>query len=460
MKKALGFCLLAFVLLTACSKNSFITSPDAKLSTSVDTLKFDTVFTTVGSVTKLFKIFNNNNQKLRLSSIALAGGMASPFKININGTAATRVNNIELEANDSLYVFVQANINPETGNLPFVVSDSIEINYNGNTRKVQLQAWGQNAHFMRDREVASNETWNNDLPYVVLGYLYVHPQTQLTINKGTKVYFHADAPAIIDGTLQVNGEVDTVNRVYFQGDRLDLPYNVYPASWPGIYFRNSSINNRINYAVINNAHQAIALEGPSTNSNPKLVLQQTVIHNAYDAGILAVNSSVQAVNSLVTNSGRNIVLSAGGNYQFTHCTVASYGNNFVQHNNPVLQLSNTDGVNHRALLAGFTNCIFWGEGGVMENEVSVTKNSSAGFNVQFNNVLWKMKTVPADLGTTGTIITQKPEFDSINTARQFYNFRLKAFSPAIGSGSPGTIIDLDGKARGSLQTDLGCFEKQ
>ncbi|MFD2918667.1 hypothetical protein ACFS6H_03025 [Terrimonas rubra] len=460
MKKALGFCLLAFVLLTACSKNSFITSPDAKLSTSVDTLKFDTVFTTVGSVTKLFKVFNDNNQKLRLNSIALAGGTASPFKININGTAATQVNNIELEANDSLYVFVQVNINPETGNLPFVVSDSIEINYNGNTRKVQLQAWGQNAHFMRDREVASNETWNNDLPYVILGYLYVHPQTQLTINKGTRVYFHADAPAIIDGTLQVNGDVDTADRVYFQGDRLDEPYNIYPAAWPGIYFRSSSINNRITYGVVNNAHQALALEGPATNGNPKLVLQQTVVHNAYDAGILAVNSSVQAVNSLITNSGRNIVLSAGGNYQFTHCTVASYGNNFVQHNNPVLQLSNSDGVNHAALQAVFTNCIFWGEGGVMENEVLATKNNAAAFNVQFNNVLWKMKTVPAEVSTTGNIITQKPEFDSINTSRQFYNFRLKNISPAIGSGSAGTIIDLDGKTRGGLQTDLGCFEKQ
>jgi hypothetical protein len=453
MKKVLGICLLASLLLTACSKNSFITSPDAKLSTSIDTLKFDTVFTTVGSVTKVFKVFNDNNQKLRLNSIALAGGTTSPFKININGTAATQVNNIELEANDSLYVFVQVNINPETTNLPFVVSDSIAIHYNGNVRKVQLEAWGQNAHFMRDREISSNETWNN-------GYLYVHPQTQLTINKGTRVYFHADAPAIIDGTLQVNGGVDTADRVYFQGDRLDQPYNVYPAAWPGLYFRSPSINNNIRYAVINNAHQAIALENPAANSNPKLILQQTVIHNAYDAGILAVNSSVQAVNCLITNSGRNIALSAGGNYQFTHCTVASYGNNFVAHTNPVLQLSNSNGVNHNALQAGFTNCIFWGEGGIMEDEVVTNKNAAAAFNVQFNNVLWKMKNQPANITTTGTIITQKPEFDSINTARQFYNFRLKEFSPAIGSGSAGTIIDLDGKNRGNLHTDLGCFEKQ
>ena len=460
MKKVPGICLVVLLLLAACSKNAFITSPDAKLSTSIDTLKFDTVFTTVGSVTKMFKVFNNNNQRLRLNSIALAGGNASAFKININGSSATQLNNIEMEANDSLYVFVQVNINPEAGNLPFVVSDSIEINYNGNIRKVQLQAWGQNAHFMRDREVASNEVWNNDLPYVILGYLYVHPQTQLTINKGTRVYFHADAPAIVDGTLQVNGGTDTADRVYFQGDRLDQPYNTYPAAWPGIYFRNSSINNRLSNAVINHAYQAVALDNPATNANPKLVLEQTVIYNAYDAGILAVNSSVQAVNCLITNSGRNIVLSRGGNYQFTHCTVASYGNQYIQHNNAVLQLSNTDGVTHAPLQAGFTNCIFWGDGGLIEDEVVTTRNTSAAFNVQFNNVLWKMKAVPNTITTTGNIITQQPEFDSINTSRQVYNFRLKASSPAIAAGVTGTIIDLDGKPRGGLQTDLGCFEKQ
>lgn len=41
----------------------------------------------------------------------------------------------------------------------------------GNKRLVQLEAWGQNAHFFRDKVVAVNETWNNDLPYVLLGSL-------------------------------------------------------------------------------------------------------------------------------------------------------------------------------------------------------------------------------------------------------------------------------------------------
>ena len=48
------------------------------------------------------------------------GGSQSAFRLNINGTAATQLNNIEIEANDSMYVFVAITINPTQQNLPFI----------------------------------------------------------------------------------------------------------------------------------------------------------------------------------------------------------------------------------------------------------------------------------------------------------------------------------------------------
>lgn len=224
MKTALLITLSLAILLLGCRKDSFITSSDANISISADTLHYDTVFTSVGSVTQSFKIFNDNNQKLRLSSVKLMGGGSSAFNINVDGFATTEATNLEIEANDSLYVFVQVNIDPATGNLPFIIRDSIQVSYNGNTRLVQLEAWGQNAHFLRNKEVTSGETWTNDLPYVIQGYLYVANNQTLTIDKGCRIYVHADAPVIIDGTLKVNGEKDTIDRVYFTGDRLDEPY--------------------------------------------------------------------------------------------------------------------------------------------------------------------------------------------------------------------------------------------
>ena len=44
----------------SCKKEIFISSRDAKLNTSVDSLHFDTVFTSTGSVTHFFRIYNEN----------------------------------------------------------------------------------------------------------------------------------------------------------------------------------------------------------------------------------------------------------------------------------------------------------------------------------------------------------------------------------------------------------------
>jgi hypothetical protein len=467
MKSLYALCAAIFSLLIfSCKKTGFINSPNAVIGFSADTLKFDTVFVTAGSVYQSFKIMNNNDKKLRLSSVRLAGGSTSAFKVNVDGTSGSSFTDVDINANDSIYVFVQVNINPSAANLPFVIRDSILFNYNGNSHYIQLEAWGKNAHFFRNRIIAANETWNNDLPYVILGSLTVNANQTLTINNGCRVYLHADAPFLVNGTLQVNGQKDSANRVYFRGDRLDDPYKDYPAAWPGIYFYTSSKNNLLNYAVIKNAYQAIALQDPATNANPKLTLNQCIIDNAYDAGILSLNSSLRAVNCLVSNCGKNIFLAEGGNYQFIHCTAASYSNYFIEHKNPVLLLSNYITVNNSPLVADlnaqFTNCIFWGDGGLVTDEVLTARNTGAAFNVIVNNALWKVQSAPANITASQVISNQSPGFDSIDISHHYYDFHLLSGSPAIDKGvNAGITIDLDGKLRlvGTLP-DLGAYEKQ
>ncbi|MDZ4794468.1 MAG: hypothetical protein SGI83_09345, partial [Bacteroidota bacterium] len=212
--KTLAVLTISFLfVLISCRKDSFITSGDARLIVTADTLKYDTLFVTAGSTYRTFKIINENNQKLRLSSLKLMGGAASVYRMNVDGTPGTQFNNIDIEANDSLYVFAQVNVNPGAAALPFILRDSIEISFNGNKRFVQLEAWGQNAHFFRDKVVTANETWNNDLPYVILGSLLINNNRILTINKGCRIYVHADAPIVVNGTLLVNGLKDTADRV-------------------------------------------------------------------------------------------------------------------------------------------------------------------------------------------------------------------------------------------------------
>ncbi len=439
---------------------------DAVLSTSVDTLSYDTVFTSVGSITQSFKIFNNNNQKLLLSQVKLAGGNSSSFKINIDGTSASQVNDIEVNANDSLYVFVQVKIDPNAANLPFIIRDSILINYNGNKKFVQLQAYGQNANFLKNRQLTGYVTWTNTLPYVILGALLVDSNAMLTIEEGTKIYLHPDAPFLVDGTLVVKGSKDA--RVVFAGDRLDPDYIDFPASWPGIYFSESSKKNNLKFAIIKNAYQGIVAQGLSLNATPKVTLSQCIIDNVYDAGVLGINTNIVADNCLISNCGKNILLALGGDYSFVHCTVATYGNFFIDHKNPVLQISNAADQGNTTLTAPlsatFTNCIFWGEGGPIENEISITKETTASpFSIRFDNVLYKLKDVdPVEAIFSGNILKNTdPLFDSINVSRNYYDFHFKKdpAAPEINMGSLTPFKrDLDDSLRIGMP-DLGCYER-
>ena len=458
--------LFSFFLLSAiifsCKKDSFTTSPQANLNTSADTLSFDTVFTSVGSVTQSFKIFNNNNQKLRLSQVKLSGGASSAFKINIDGTSANEVDNIEINANDSIYVFVQVNINPTVTNLPFVLRDSILISYNGNQKFVQLQAYGQNAIFLNRVKLTGNVTWNKTLPYVILGGILVDSNATLTVQAGTRIFLHANAPFLVDGTLIVNGTKQ--DSVVFNGDRLDPDYKDLPASWPGIFFRSGSRNNYLKHAIIKNAYQGIIAQDLSVNANPKLTMSQCIVDNIYDAGVLGINSNIYADNCLISNCGSNVLLGLGGDYRFINCTVASYNNFYVTHKNPVLQVSNFAMQGNITVTAPlkslFQNCIFWGDGGSVDNEIIVNIQGSNPFPVNFEHVLYKAKTDVANGAFDSYSIKNiDPAFDSIDVSHQYYNFRLQNNSPAINKGVVTAFpYDLDDKLR-DAKPDIGCYER-
>jgi hypothetical protein len=462
------FCLFAFTIclsLASCKKDSFITSEFARINITADTLKYDTVFTTNGSITKSFKIINENNQKLRLGKVKLMGGATSAYKMNVNGSAASELTNLDIEANDSIYVFVSVTVNPNAANLPFIVSDSILINYNGNNRYVQLQAYGQNANFLRNRVITGNVVWTNNLPYVILGSLRIDTTATLTIQPGCKIYSHATAPFIVDGTLIINGT--KTGNVTFAGDRLDDDYKNLPASWPGIYFRGSSKNNVLTYAIVKNATQAIVTEKPSVNANPKVILHQCIVDNAFEAGILCVNSSLQADNSLISNCGSNIIISYGGAYNFTHCTVAAYSTNYLTHKNPVLNISNftqqASGTLTADLNAVFRNSIFWSDDGIVTNEITVNKQGANPFAVLFDKNIYRAVNDPSNSTFSGNIKNSDPAFDSINVTKNIFDFRItkNLAAPGINTGiTTGFPKDLDDRNRNVGLPDIGCYEKQ
>ena len=86
---------------------------------------------------------------------------------------------VEIGAEDSLFIFVEVTIDPNNQNTPLIVTDSILFETNGNLQDIDLVAWGQDAHYYRNLpEVHSvflncNDVWNNDKPYVIYGYALV-----------------------------------------------------------------------------------------------------------------------------------------------------------------------------------------------------------------------------------------------------------------------------------------------
>jgi hypothetical protein len=270
---------------------------------------------------------------------------------------------------------------------------------------------------------------------------------------------------LVDGTLIARGTA--AQPISFSGDRLDADYRDLPASWPGIYFRGSSKNNVLQFAQIKNAYQAVVAESAADNALPKVLMQQCIIDNAYDAGIYCVNSSLQANNCLISNCGRNIQLDLGGSYQFINCTAASYSV-YVSHTKPVLNINNAALIGGTTFVADldarFTNCIFWAENSIVKDEVAITKSVATGnsiYQVQFNNCIYKADTEPSNAQWLQSLRNADPLFDSIDLRRRIFDFRTSATSaPGVNKGiSTPFSNDLLGNPRNNGLTDIGCYEQ-
>jgi hypothetical protein len=195
------------------------------------------------------------------------------------------------------------------------------------------------------------------------------------------------------------------------------------------------------------------------------LLEQCIIDDSYDAGILGVQGSLQANNCLISNCGKDIELGGGGNYVFSQCTAAAYSNLYASHTQPVLSVS--DAIEQGTTLvtgnmqASFENCIFWGGNSNVTNEVSVNKQNNGTFAVNFSNCLWKELSTPVGITSAAILANEDPLFDSVNNGTLYYDFHLQTGSPAVGAGlSAGILIDLDGNPRPVTNPDLGCYQRK
>ena len=408
-------CLLGLMIAgnTGCNDiNNYSVSPNHLLSFSTDTLSFDTVFTTIGSITGYFKIYNRNSEALKIDKIALASGGRSGFRINVDGRKGDSFNDIPIWKKDSLFVAVEVTVNPNDENSPFFITDSVVFITNGRAQYVILEAYGQNVHIFKGRTIFSHDAnLSAEKPYLVYDSIHIVEGVTLQIEPGASFYMHKGAKWLIDGTLITLGTQEAP--VIFRADRLiylttSLSYDNIPAQWDGLYFGASSFNNELNHTLIRNGISGLTFE-KSTPNRKKIDIRNSQIKNMDGNVLWAVNCHIEASNTEFSNASDFLIMLSGGKYQFTHCTLANYMMSYLMsHNNarmlPALTLDNNhslsdedDSPTFPLQEAFFDNCIIDGNHSSEKGELQLITSDAFRngddnqFNYRFNHCVIKSK---------------------------------------------------------------------
>jgi hypothetical protein len=473
IRRLLLVAMIPVALFFSCQpERSYIEESGAGLEFTLDTLFFDTVFTTVGTVTKAFTVKNPHKQFIRIDDIALAGGTFSVFRINVDGASGLHFSDLEIAPRDSMYIFVEATLDPNGSDDILRIQDSIVFQTNGNIQDIDLVAWGQDVHMIRGVEMDQPTTWQAGKPYLIIDYLYVDSLASLTIDPGVTVYLHKDALIYVAGSLEVNGTLE--EPVRFGGDRLEEFYDHIPGQWGLIYLSETSHNNRISHAEIRNGTIGILISAtPESGLMPDLDISNTVINRMSSSGIFALNAAVSGTNLVIGDCGGSCVaLNYGGDYHFTHCTLANYWPSGFSHRQlPALLLTDyfvTYDADQNLLLykggvfdnAVFRNTIIYG---AQNMELLIESYDDLQLNYQFDHCLTRLikdsLDYEADPLFSNIINNMDPRFDSIPVI-----YELDTLSPAIDKGLPAYAIevpfDLNGNSRlDDDAPDLGALER-
>ena len=495
MKWTLYFLIFSWIivsLFSTCQRDeNFITESSARLSFSTDTLMFDTVFTTLGSATRILKVFNEASDPIRISEISIKGNSGSKFRINVDGISAESFRDIEIGANDSIYVFGEVLIDPDEplSSSPFVLNDELIFKTNGNDQRVVLEAWGQNANYIPSTSGANGiallscdletVTWDDPKPYVIYGVLIVDSCT-LNLPKGTEIYLHGGLARGLDDNgetfLYNDGLMFFLDRgrlisegtleepVIIQGDRLEEEFDDVQGQWSGIRFGVGSKGNQIDHTTIKNS-----IIGIRADSSSNLIMTNSQIYNTSSSGLLGIHSQLRVQNCLFNSNGGNCVqLEHGGQYEFDYCTLASYGvdASALKMSNVLCQDLLCSEFLFNPLKATFRNSIIMGS---RDDELDLFdrlgEDAPGSFDYSLEDCIVRVMDLPTedlylDFFDRCNPCRNALPSDSlfINLEEDDYHLDTMSIAEELGSPLPNLFFDLDGVMRDGNNPDLGCYE--
>ncbi|MGB3801278.1 MAG: right-handed parallel beta-helix repeat-containing protein [Lewinella sp.] len=345
------------LLLFACEVDrDYLTGDSVELRFSVDTLTFDTVFTARGSATRVFKVYNDASDPVQIDRIRVAGETGVEFTFNADGTMGPEAEDVVIFAQDSIFVFVEAEVDPTQPEevSPFIATDRLVFETGNFQHEVTLEAYGQNAFYLNGfnrgtlfQPICQDGTFTlpTDLPTVIYGSMVVD-SCVLRILAGTRIYFHGglqrdEQPGGLgifnDGFIYTlpAGRIELLGTqedpIILATDRLEEDFAESTGGYRGLVLGPLSRGNRIEYTEIRNS-----IIGVTVDSLAEVTITNSRITNSSGSAILSYQGDVTARNTLFhSNQSSSLQFIKGGNLLLEHCTIAGYGST-----DPALSLSN------------------------------------------------------------------------------------------------------------------------
>lgn len=500
------FSILFSILWSASCRKDFEYAPsEGNLSFSKDTVYLNTVFSSLGSSTYTLKVFNDTKDDIIIPTISLKNGSNSYYRLNVDGVAGKEFSNVPIYAQDSLFVLIETTIEITDNSVKeLLYTDAIQFDKEPFQQSIELVTLAKDAIFLYPNGNSAFETetiilytdeagnpievagfelkdeelnFTNSKPYVIYGYAIIPDEKELLIDAGARVHFHKNSGLLVkDGAkIIVNGDLseDAIlleNQVIFEGDRLEPEFAEIPGQWGALWISNGSTNNTINHLTIKNAEIGVFVEGSTVGDENTLRLENSKIYNNSRYNLWAKNAKVEATNLILGSAGSSsLLIENGGNYAFTHATIANYWNKGFR-SNAALQMKN-NAINNPdngfdLVKAEFKNCIIDGNN---QNEMSLKPNTQNTFNFNFLNCFIKYSQNESSTVTVNLYDFTNTELYSdiiLNGEIDYFlpsknDFRIGLESVVISKGDLNTAnsspLDFVGTQRIPLP-DLGAFQ--
>lgn len=444
--------LLLCAALSACIDDSFSTDPSQQPKLSTDTLRLGLVFTAEGTPTHAFTIRNPHNKGMKISSLRLRDdAWRGVFRFNVDGIPGREFTDVEIRANDSIFVLVEATL-PENGQpLPVEINAPLDITVNGSTSTIVLNALGCDVTRLHAPRIEADTRWDGPKPIQIFDSLIVAPGAKLTVGAGATLAFHAGAYLRVYGSLITEGTPEAP--VDITGDRFDqvvgrIPYHIMSGQWGGIDIMPESRTNSLSHTVVRNSSWGIYAQGDTLLAErPTLSLHNCVLRNSSSNVLTTLHTRLRAVGCELAEAAADVFAAGPGtDFDFNHCTFANYYL-FSAISGAMVNVYSPD------VTGTIANSIIYGNGG------AVRPGELFGYKITIRSTLLKPKGSDDD-NFIAILWSKDPKFYTVRSDYHF-DYRLRPESEAIAVADPALTLpeaarDFYGLERGPTP-DLGAY---